>query len=214
MKREILLLLSAFALLPTSGSAAGIWAAAGQTPFVSSSAPPIEILAPDGKVALRETEDGLTFIGKKTVLLQEILSPPSLTEVLWSPDSKQFVVNASDGGAVGTWTAYYYWIDADGTPVSRNLVNLLAPMIEKFPDCDDAERANIGAAGWLDDGKDLLVVVEVPPHSSCRNMGAIRGFRVAVTSWRVAGEISEVKLRQDWARALGPRFAAEQGKAK
>jgi len=214
MKRGIFLLLAVLAFLPSSSSATGRWAAAGQSPFVSSSAPPVEILAPDGRGALRETADGLAFVGEHTTVLQEVLSPPSLTEVLWSPDSKAFVVNASDGGVIGTWDAYYYSIDAEGRPVSRNLADLLAPMIQKFPRCDDPEKANIGAVGWLDGGKDLLIVAEVPPHSSCRNMGAIRGFRVAVASWRVVGEISEAKLRQDWAKVLGPRFAAEQSKAK
>jgi hypothetical protein len=132
-----------------------------------------------------------------------------LTEILWSPDSKAFVVNASNGGVVGTWNAYYYSIDAQGRPVSTNLQDSLSAMTQKIPHCDDQEKANVGVAGWLDGGKDLLVVAEVPPHSSCRNMGAIRGFRVEVAPWSIVGEISESKLRRDWGRLLGPRFASK-----
>lgn len=210
MKINFLSLLMALSLIPSCGNAAGIWAAAGQSPFVSSSAASVEIFAPDGMKKIKETIGGLALSGKHTIVLQDILSPPSLTEILWSPDSKSFIVNASDGGVVGTWSAYYYSINIEEKQEPKNFYNLLASKIQEFPHCDDPEVANVGAVGWLDGGKELLVVAEVPPHSSCRNMGAIRGFRVAVTSWNVLGEIPEAELWRDWGNVLGPRFTAER----
>ena len=209
MKLRFYSFLATLAFSPSFADATGIWAAIGQTPFVSSSVLHAELLAPDRLLKLVETANGLAIVGKHTILLSEILSPPSLTEVVWSPDSKAFVVNASDGGVVGTWDAYYYSLDRTGRWTSRNLANLLAPMIDNLPHCDEVEKANVGVIRWLDEGRELLVVAEAPPHSSCRNMGAIRGFRVSVSSWRVVGEISEVKLRRNWGRSLGPRFTAE-----
>jgi hypothetical protein len=40
-------------------------------------------------------------------------------------------------------------------------------------------------------------------------MGAIAGFRVSVTSWRVLERISENRLRTKWGKYLGTRFTEQ-----
>lgn len=179
----------------------GIWASSGQSPSGAKI-----IWSPNRQLGLKETVDGLSLAGKKIALLRQILSPPSLTEVIWASDSKGFVVNASDGGAVGTWKAYLYLFSPDGRLLPRNLDALISPKVRNFPHCIDQEAANFGAAGWMSNDEELLVVVEVPPHSSCQNAGAIEGFRVDVTSWKVTARIPEPRLRQDWKQYLGNRL--------
>jgi hypothetical protein len=136
----------------------GIWAATGELPFVSQKAPLKDIWSPNHEIVLREGDDGLFVIGKQTTLLQDILATPSITEILWSPDSKAFVVNGSDGGAVGEWKAHFYTLDDEDRPVARDLAGLIEPLVRTFPRCgDDEPYTNLGAVAWLKDGKELLV---------------------------------------------------------
>jgi hypothetical protein len=201
------LLLAAQMLFPQAAYSAGIWGTSGRSPVDHPGSLPEEIPSPSGNVVVKETPDGLALVGKNTTVLEEILSIPTLTEVLWSPHSEALVVNASDGDLGGTWQPFLYSLDANARPTRRDLRRLLAPFIEKFPRCDSFAPANVAAVAWLDDGKELLVVAEVPRHSVCRNSGALEGFRISVAAWRISARLSEAELRRLWGNALGPRLA-------
>ncbi|TAL04485.1 MAG: hypothetical protein EPO08_01230 [Rhodospirillaceae bacterium] len=191
----------------------GIWAAAGQMPNDYGNAQRKDAWSPDHKLVVQEGvyppkgSDALALVGKHATLLQDILALSPFLEVLWAPDSKSFVVNGSDGGQVGKWGVHFYTVDDEDRPVARDLANLIVPLVRDFPQCDgDAPYTNLGAVAWLNDGKELLVAAEVPGHSPCRNMGAVKAFRISVTSWKVIEQISAAKLRRDWAGVLGPRL--------
>jgi len=188
----------------------GIWAAAAKSPYPAPDFIPTKIPAPNGRVSINATREGLSLVGKKnrTTHLEVLVNPP-LMEVLWAPDSQNFVINVSDGGLVGTWEAKYYSIDADGRPVSRDIQKLVKSNANRLLRCEPKEEANIGVASWLNDGKEVLIIAEVPPHSSCRNMGTIFGFRVSVKSGKIIERISEDGLRKKWAHILGCRFAGK-----
>jgi len=127
-------------------------------------------------------------------------------EVLWSPDSNGFAINVSDGGLVGTWETHIYTIDQNGNPAPRNLQRLILPIVSKFLRCEPKEVANFGIAAWLNGSKEVLMIAEVPPHSSCRNMGTLIGFRISVLSGKIIERISERELRRKWKSFLGCRF--------
>jgi hypothetical protein len=184
----------------------GIWAASGRSPIDHPGSLPAEIPSSDGKVAIKETADGLAVVGKSTTVLQEVLSVPSLTEVLWSPDSRTFVVNVSDGDQAGVWQAFVYSLDPGDRPARRDLRGLLAPFTDRFARCDRPDPVNIGGVAWLDDGKDLLVLAEVPQHATCRNRGELQGFRVGVASWRVKAQIAQGELLTHWMSTFGSRL--------
>jgi hypothetical protein len=185
----------------------GVWSPLAMFPYVSKSSSQ-QIPAPNGLASIKVTDDGYFLISKAGItFLDDIVSFPVLTEVLWSPDSRAFVITGSDGGLVGTWETHFYSIETNGRPFLRDIEALVRPLTRTLPRCD--EQVNIGASAWLNAGKELLVVVEVPPHSSCRNMGAIAGFRVSVTSWRVLERISENRLRTKWGKYLGTRFTEQ-----
>jgi hypothetical protein len=144
-------------------------------------------------------------VGDTRTLLQDVNEIPPLTEVLWAPSSRAFVITASDGGLVGTWHAHFYLVDAAGRPIKRDLASLISEAERPFAHCDGGEDVNIGAAGWLRDSRELLVVAEVPPHSYCANLGALRGFLIDVTTWKLQ-RIGEHTLRSKFASFLGSRL--------
>lgn len=185
----------------------GIWAAAARSPYLGADFNPTDILAPNANYSINATSAGLSVVGKRGKRTHlEILVNPPLMEVLWPPDSRNFVINVSDGGLVGSWEAKFYSIDADDRPVSRDVQSIIVPIANKLLKCEPKEDANIGAVSWLDNGNEILIIVEVPPHSSCRNMGAVFGFRVSVKSGKIIERISEADLHKKWATVLGCRF--------
>lgn len=191
-----------------SNECSGIWAASGETPFIAPNAALRDIFAPNGMVSIKATGEGLTVVGRKqSTHLENVIGNPPVTEVLWSPDSRHFVVNESDGGVVGTWTTHFYTLDKSEHLISRDIASFIKPLANKMSKCESAEEANIGTVAWLNGGKELLLVAEVPPHSSCRNMGEVAGFRVSIESWKVIERLSENKLRKKWVSVLGCRFA-------
>src|SRR5215208_7966807 len=106
----VVLLTSNCAIAAQQDVVGGIWAAGGQRLVTSLASPSRTIQSPDGTRSIRLTDDGLVLTANsRTALLPEIeAASASLIEVLWGPHSDAFVVNASDGGLVGTWDTYYY----------------------------------------------------------------------------------------------------------
>jgi len=138
--------------------------------------------------------------------LLPVVATPPLWEVVWAPNSKFVAINASDGGVVGTWDATIYELNDEGHPTDFALSDLVRKAAGTLPNCASPEDVNVAVAGWTDPGTNALVIVEVPPHSSCKNGGALMGFRVAIESHQIVERLSEMQLRQRWATLLGPRF--------
>jgi len=190
----------------------GIWAASAKPPYdESSSFGPSEVVSPNGLFSIRGTDEGLSLVtgtGGK-ILLPDVITPP-ITEVLWSTDSRHFAINFSDGGAVGTWMTSLYSLGDTDYPLQMEIQSLLKKSANKLPRCYRRETANLGIAAWLNNGKEMLLIAEVPPHSSCRNMGDIFGYRISVKSGAILERFSETVLRKKWGRVLGCRFAKRQ----
>lgn len=197
------MILAAGVSVPSLGAELGMWAASGT---LLGSQQEASVPAPNGLLSIGQVQDEVpVFVsGGTSTRLKEILSPPFLTEVLWSPKSDAFVLNSSDGGLVGTWDGYVYFVGKGSRLSRRTLRSLIRPLLRGWPQCP--EVPNVGASGWLSEAHKLLVVAEVPPHSSCRNMGAILGFKVDVVSWKVEQRIPENDLRSSFRAILGPRF--------
>ncbi len=129
----------------------------------------------------------------------------SLAEVEWAPSSQAFVVSQSDGGWVGSWSVTAYMITSTGIQ-ARDLTKRVSAEFQSRPGgC--SEIPNVAAAGWLRPGV-LLVVAEAPPHSSCQDMGAIRGYEVSVTDGKILKRYNEAELRTKYGHHLGLRLRA------
>ncbi|MBI5189554.1 MAG: hypothetical protein HZA22_02605 [Nitrospirae bacterium] len=102
----------------------------------------------------------------------------SLAELGWSPDSNAFFINESEGGSVGEWVVTVYVLENGKVKVihniGKNAVGLFKKHVRK---CDEVyDYSNIGAVNWIDGSRQLLLIAEVPNHSTCPDMGKIMGM--------------------------------------
>ena len=184
----------------------GVWSAEGKIPFDLGRGTAVAIMAPRGVVSVIPTDSGLSYVGELgQVPLFGFFGNPPLTEIIWAPNSLAFIVNESDGGLVGTWSAHYFSIE-HGQPVSHSLDAVVRKLVTQGLRCDAGETPNFGVAGWVNGGSSVLLIEEIPPHSSCRNMGAFIGVEVSVSSWTVSRRFSERALQKRWPNLLGCRL--------
>lgn len=166
----------------------------------------IEIPAPDRRraVIIEDVRLDVLMDGQK-LPGTENEGVGSLAEVAWSPDSRAFFVTESYGGEVGDWHVWVYRIENEKVRFLR-VTEQVVKGFKRHYRCEDPEEPNIGAIKWVNGSNQLLVVAEVPPHSSCPEMGKIRGYSVEVPSGRIVREFGEKELRARWGRFLGQRF--------
>jgi hypothetical protein len=125
-------------------------------------------------------------------------------EVLWAPDSKAFAVTSSDGSEHGGWDVSIFVLERDRC----NYYGVTTDAVQRFRArhaCGD-EELNIGAVAWTKESKQLLIALEAPRGSACRDRGASGGFIVNVPSGTIAVEYDGARLREDWRESLGRRF--------
>jgi hypothetical protein len=131
-------------------------------------------------------------------------------ELLWAPHSRAIAVTANRGGAVGGYEAVvlvrppkgHHWWQID---LADKVSKLFAPRMR----CDKEEAPNVAAIGWTS-GRRLIVIAQVPLHSSCENRGAFTGYVVDVPSGDVLMEIDRQTLRQRYGRMLGTALSASR----
>lgn len=188
-------------------NAEGYWSQTGVIPSIESETRQ-EVIAPDGRRKILATREGLQFVEVSTQSVQvlPVVAMQPLWEVIWAPDSTHVAVNASDGGAVGTWDATIFKLRPNGSISAFLVSSLVRRAAHTFAKCDSPEDVNVAVVGWEDNVAIAHVVAEVPPHSSCKNMGSLRGYRVAVKSERILESLSESSLKNRWAAELGLRF--------
>lgn len=180
----------------------GAWSAKGKYAYE----PPGRIEAPNRKHAIIVADPGLSLVDDRGSAEAAIERHLNLTEILWAPDSRRFALTESEGGLVGTWHLYVYRIDSANRLTHLDLTEAIQLETRDFAKCfEGPESRNVGAASWLN-RNELLVIAEVPPHSSCRNMGAITGFRVSANSGRVLERLPVKQLRKRYGNLLGCRL--------
>lgn len=205
------LMLAASAIAAPAPMCKGIWTAHAAPVFGAGGT---GVPAPDRRASVAEVpgEDQLRFINASGRIQplrvygdegRELIEPnQGLTEVSWAPDSRYLAVSASDGGSVGNWSITVFAV-RDGRAQRLPPYRELHAAANRLLQCDGPESANLGVAGWLKGGAEMLVVAQVPPHSVCRNMGSLRGFRVATASGRILESMSYAALRKRWPDWLG-----------
>jgi hypothetical protein len=130
VKIRLLLLLLVSIVQSTFAQTAtnGVWASHGQ---LIGSSPDGTVRSPSRVFSLHHpNSDFPVLTGPATSKrLESIVSPPGLTEVLWSADSKAFAINSSEGGVVGQWNAYVFILDAHGEPQQHDLRRAIEPAL-------------------------------------------------------------------------------------
>ena len=185
---------------------AGLWSSEAMPLWCIDPAKGTEILAPNksGKVIVRDSGLRVEVAGH-TLPGAEDAGVPTLAELGWSPDSAGFFVTGSDGGEVGNWQVDVYLIAGSQVrryDIMKEVEKDFAPHLQ----CQPPEKLNIGAVGWVAGSRRLVLVAEVPPHSSCLNMGEIRGYLVSVPSGKILRVYSARALRVRWGNMLGTRL--------
>lgn len=173
----------------------------------------IVVKSPSGQYAIAVTVKDVSEVKLTDLTNQKIvgafpLMSLSLSELLWSPNERTFALTQSDGGWVGTWILSIGQISDKGTLSFLNKIDKVALTDFKktiMPkDCAD-EYPNFAAVAWIDPDK-LLIVGEVPPHSSCKNMGVFFGYVIEIPSGKILNRIDENKLNNEWNVQLGTRL--------
>ncbi len=197
-------------LMSLHARADGIWSNNGSVPSLAADANG-QLAAPDAARKIVATREGLRLvdIAAGTSAILPVLAMPPLWEVTWTPDSRYVAINASDGGAVGTWDATIFHIERSGKANRLGVAAIIRQASATLPKCYSQEAVNVGVVGWEHNGAIALVVAEVPPHSSCRNMGQLRGFRIALASQKIVETLSETALKKRWSTQLGPKFSRQ-----
>jgi hypothetical protein len=183
----------------------GNWSAQGEL-LPRGSSIPYSFFAPDKRSAIKIDEEGVYLIaGSKVQEIPNTILNRYVTEVVWSTDSRQFAVNASDGGVVGTW----WFFSSSSLPKTGDSSALTELLRSKLPHakCEPAEIYNVAAIGWLNGGRELLAVAESPPHSSCQDMGKLTGVVVSLPALRIKEVLTEDTLRKRYGAMLGCRLS-------
>jgi len=128
-----------------------------------------------------------------------------LTEILWSSDSKAFSVTQSLGGAVGEWITDVYLIRSKDVK-KINLGKEFNVTFNKKLQCSDSENVNVGFVSWLQKSQTALVLTEVPPHSTCKDMGKIVGYIIDFYNIKIIRVLNEKQIRLKYGKILGTRF--------
>jgi hypothetical protein len=167
----------------------------------------IKIPSPDGRKILAVTETEVLVKESTGEQVGQEIGINTLAEIIWSPDSSAFAVTQSDGGAVGTWYVEVYRILHRRLQKIVVMKTVVADFQKRTGGCPE-EDANVAAVGWPGP-KVLLVVAEAPPHSSCRDMGKVRGYEVSVTNGRLIRKYKADKLKNIHLKLLGPRLKGD-----
>ncbi|MCU1285653.1 MAG: hypothetical protein JWO13_2003 [Acidobacteriales bacterium] len=125
-----------------------------------------------------------------------------IAEIKWSPDSKAFFVTQSDGGSIGT-----YYVDVflagDENLTWVNPAKTVEKDFKKQYTCQSPETPNIGAVSWIGTSDKLLLIAQVPPHSTCPKMGSFFGYAVSIPSGQILNTYSEKDIFSRWHHKLG-----------
>lgn len=195
-------------LSPALVLAQGIWSSSGIVPSVEIAAKQT-VMALDGQQFVQATSHGLQLGNRQNAIQQPfpIAAMPPLWEVMWAPDSRWVAINFSDGGAVGTWDTEIFATDQPTLLRPLGVSALIRHAAHALPICKPAEEVNVALLGWSQRHDSAFLVAEVPPHSSCYNMGTLQGFELSLTTGKIVAQLSENELRQQWQKRLGERLA-------
>jgi hypothetical protein len=125
-------------------------------------------------------------------------------ELIWSPDSKSFVLSGSHGGLIGIYHATAFFIDHGELKVSP-----LTPLIWKTfgqpVKCGWPEPPNVVALRWIDN-ENLLLAAQITPHSVCDSMGTFRSYIVEAKNRRIMGTLNQIETKKRFGSDLGPNL--------
>ena len=123
------------------------------------------------------------------------------TEVLWSPDSKAFAVNQTEGGGGIGQRAYIFYVTESGL----RKVDVSTPVEKSFGSpvkCEVPTPPNTAVLQWLDSNR-ILVVAEVVPVSICKCSGTFQTYELSLPDLKIVRMHTQAETRKLFGEALG-----------
>ncbi len=154
--------------------------------------PSAKVYSPDGKRSIRLAQDGRFEVldGVFPVTSISVKELSSNIEVGWSPDSTQFFISWSNGGAIGAFVSRVFRIESGKvTELNAPQVACDAFKIKHF--CPQRGMNNEYVLGWSADSKNLFLVLEVYPTSDCKEPSLFRGYLMDAGSGIILRMFSE-----------------------
>ena len=142
--------------------------------------------SPDGQKRVQLTKSGKFRVLIGDVVTAEITMPEISCniEVGWSPDSEQFFISYSDGGAAGGYYVHMYIVK--GNTLSESNVPSMVMQRFKSKHWCATRGDNLYFLAWTPDSKIAFLVAEVYPTSDCgKEMGTLRGYAADTASAKV-----------------------------
>jgi hypothetical protein len=202
-------LASALLLGLTCSATDSVFGCRSETLYSAYASDGARVKSPDGKnlvsvTTLYDNRDPEGYISYRVRAGQQHFSTRLSgfrTEVLWSPDSKAFAVNQTEGGGGIGQRAYIFYLTDDGL----RKIDVSAPVEKAFGapvKCDVPVLPNTAALKWLDSNR-ILVVAEVVPVSICKCRGTFQTYEVSLPDLGILHVHSQVETKRSFADALG-----------
>ncbi len=207
---RLLAVVASVCLLHAVGSAVfaeeGAWS---RNAFLLPAQAPFRVPSPDRmKTAFVEGTKLTVLEGRQEISGLEGFSLLGQAELAWSPDSKAFVVTASEGGIEGPWFITVFQIQNQRATIREPVGEVITKFHERYP-CLGQDDPNIGALWWTKGSSQLLVGAEVPGRSHCAEAGQSRGYIIDVSSGKVLYEFDAPSLKENFSEHLGSRFSRQ-----
>ena len=186
--------------------------------------------SPDGSVAIVELCRNLTPDGVETTVLRVTLGDGTVQdivpeipgtiwrpeEILWSPDSKAFIVNGGENAYAG-YSFILYEISGKRVVASRPTRNAQRDMARLFPPCRalnsradickkiaTAPEFNLSVIRWAHGSDSVIVFGEVPCSSTYGGiMCQVVGYELEARTGRILRRISARELKQRYQSSMG-----------
>jgi len=151
-----------------------------------------DVVSPDDKSAIHLTKEFSFRVisGGKEIATLSYGDMSCCLEVGWSPDSRQFFITYSDGGATGGFHTHIFRISGSRiaeSPVTR----VVADRFQSFH-YSNTPGINLYFLDWTPDSRNVFLVGEVPPESYYgKNMGVYAGFLANPSSGEILRRFGE-----------------------
>jgi len=222
------------AILFYIGLSCALLAAAADKPIWARKAVPIGechgslqgrgIPAPDSNIAIevgchpsQKDVDPIPYLHVRTASgnWHDVEVDEGAHEVLWSPDSKAFLVNGGTSAYAGFFTTVYV-LSSDAVQKLRVTEAVQTDMVMTFPPCKALDRNestcaatardpefNISGVAWVRGSSGIVVMAEVPCSSSYGGiMCQVQGYELNVPEGGIAMRMTARQLKARWQQRM------------
>jgi hypothetical protein len=227
LKHTILCLLASLFFGLGSSSAKPVWAkraVAFDINCYAPASPAQKILSPDGKIDIevrchpaKKPADPMMYLHITEIggFSQDENMETGAHELLWSPDSKAFLVNGGESAYAGFFVTVYKV--ENGRVQKLNVTeNAQRDMVVSFPPCKAAQRDakvcariakdpeyNVSGLEWMEGSESVIVMAEVPCSSFYGGiMCQVLGYRLQVPSGKILERMTAHELKRRWQKSM------------